>query len=178
MSQAIKTQIQTIHELAQKAFKDHRITRIGVGLWKCRNPKASAYWFDIAMLDNLLIVHADMGFLALCFRHWADIERLCGDIDSLAKFVPREIPVRRWDEDVVREWIEQERTTEDGIGEDLAEELLCKLDDSQADFELALRDSDWWDGTEWPDFSNWTPNYLWCREALLWFLENEGVSHG
>ncbi len=28
------------------------------------------------------------------------------------------------------------------------------------------------DGCDYPDFDNWTHGYLWCREAIKWFLGN------
>ena len=171
----------TLHEQilqnATEQFAEHVITehlRAGVFRhWSCGRPGSNVYRFNITTIPGRLIVTGDVGELIV--ERVYDMLPWCREaINSLKYFaskVPSSIKTREFSQDAVKRW---------------ANELL-ESGEAPAKFVGNLKDAveysdDWsesdaynetaviWGGCDPPDFNDWTPNFLWCVEAIRWFL--------
>jgi adenylate kinase family enzyme len=177
---------------AVDAFKNHVIRQdLNQGLfrsWRCGAPDDSNHHFHVTTTPGRIFVAGDNGTM-VWERNPDMIPWVRGSIHSIDYFaskVPNEIPVEEWDVDVAREWVqdqileeneERDEDNEEGTNERISkyQELLEILSDDEVyehEFYRALSDSGLNDGCDWPDFTNYTSNFLWCREDLKWFLAN------
>lgn len=164
-------------ELAAMAFKDHEITvELDSGVfrsWKCGKPNECAYAFRVLTFPGRILVAGDIGELIVERTH--DMLPWCRrSIDSIAYFaskVPHAIPTKAYDQDVADEWI-AEQLAGDELTDEQRHDLrsLSRYIDDQHRFQTDLYDSGIVDGCDFPDFSNWNSNFLWCREAIKWLL--------
>lgn len=188
--------IDLISGLAKDAFADHSIrVRLNEGMfrsWRCQQVGSWMYGFDIHTAPGSLTVSGDIGFMhfvrQLDMISWA--RGSIKDRQYLASKVPHDIKTREYDRDiaeaVVREWFESARDP-DGICGDNGLNKIAQMEDagyseselvgfhceSENEFYLAMIDSGMYDGCDLPDCKNYTSNFLWCVEALKWFLERE-----
>lgn len=190
---ARQKQIALIEELAAKHFKDHRIDRFlgektafheGGGIvevfnqklhrcYHCNNGRGDfCYSFRLITYPGGLMVTGDVGFLVV--ERVSDMflwtPGAAESIDYLAEKVPAEIPTREYDGRVAREWLAEMEGQDET--HDAADKLYRYDPDNEWEFGLAIRDSGIVDGCDWPDFKNWKPSFLWCREAVRWFFRN------
>lgn len=174
-----KSKHAMIRENAVSAFKDHKIQcLLDNGLyrhWRCGRDKSSVYQFHIVTFPGRLIVAGDVGFLAL--EREPDMLPWCrGSLESTSYFaekVPRSIQTEEWSDDVARAWVLEEREDDpESMTAALVANLLNALEMGEAEFKTTLADSDLLHGCDWPRFTDYTSEFLWCREAVRWFLAN------
>ncbi len=191
---AIQDRIKHIEALARNAFKDHKITLKysspsgEMKQWLCKKPEESAYWFHITVWPYTLCITGDLGDL-IVERSPNMIEWCRRSIDSMDYFsekVSREIKTQEFDRDVALEnldyqhklgkeyakldWDEKKKYSEQL--EEL-QELKDLLDDDIApdEFYRAYYESSFYGG-DMIECNNFTFHFLWCREAIKWFLNN------
>jgi hypothetical protein len=173
-------------ELAKKAFSNHVITeRLNSGMfrsWRCQAPGTWCYGFDVTTMPGTLVVTGDIGTLVVERTNdmiaWAS--GAARSIDYFAEKVSREMPTREWDADVAAEFIDQSIAgCEDDEDGDVQREAWRNLKEdeihdetTEQEFCMALIESELIDGCDFPDLTNWKPSFLWCREAVIWFLQN------
>lgn len=172
---------------AAQAFKRHVIAQhLNQGLfrhWRCADPDSGNHAFNVTTIPGRIIVTGDNG--TMVWERCEDMIPWCrGAINSIEYFaekVPSEIPTHEWDADVAREWLTErlrEANDNDKPNSDLIKELKRLYRDELHDeandhsFSHELHESGVIDGEDWPDLSNYTSNFLWCREDLKWFLAN------
>jgi hypothetical protein len=184
--------IDNIHRMAVENFSTHIIERHDAHndyqKWCCGRKDGSAfYWFGVIESGSLLVVYGDIGFLAVQRQKnmidW--VRRSIKDIHYFAEKVPASIKIRQYDGDVAEEWLrEVERAAEcrpECEVEEWREKIanLRQVVDDEVSFNQGVYEYGLVDGVDMPDLLNWTPEFLWCREALLWLLANitsEGAS--
>lgn len=175
------------HEwMAATAFKDHVIREdLNRGLfrsWRCGRPGDSCHHFHVTTTPGRIFVAGDNGTM-VWERNPDMVKWVRGSINSIGYFaskVPHDIPTTEWDAEVAREWLVDELRDENQSDDPdserirLLKELHGELHDEATEhsFCTALYESGVNDGCDWPDFKNWTSNFLWCREDLKWFLAN------
>ena len=175
------------HEwMASKSFRNHVIRQdLNQGLyrsWRCGAPDCGNHHFYVTTTPGRIMVYGD-NVTMIWERNEDIIPWARGSINSIEYFsskVPQEISTHEWDADIAREWlIEQlrEKNHEDEPDSErikLLKELYSELHDEATEhsFGAALYQSGVNDGCDWPDFTNYTSNFLWCREDLKWFLAN------
>lgn len=170
---------------ALSAFKNHVIRQdLNQGLfrsWRCGAPDDSNHHFHVTTTPGRIFVAGDNG--TMVWERTEDMIPWCrGSINSIEYFaskVPHEIKTREWDADVARDWLQREiedaKADADADSERIRE-LTFLLNDELHDeanehsFCVELYESGVNDGGDWPDLTNYTSNFLWCREDLKWFL--------
>ncbi len=173
---------------AADAFKNHVIRQdLNQGLfrsWRCGAPDDSNHHFHVTTTPGRIFIAGDNG--TMVWERTDDMIGWCrGSIKSIEYFaskVPHEIKTREWDADVARDWLQAEICDERAHDEPdnqrlyLLGNLLEELDDeaNEHSFSVALYESGVADGCDWPDLTNYTSNFLWCREDLKWFLAHLG----
>ena len=173
---------EQIEKLAEKAFAEHVITTaLEDGLfrhYRCAKPGTGIYAFNITTIPGRLIVTGDIGTLVVerlnDMFEWAP--SAVESIDYFASKVPGNITVRAYDPEAANEFLAEEQTTEGTesdrarIAAELEEYTFC-----EHTFQSELYSSGLVDGCDWPELRQWTPTFLWCREAVRWFFrEREG----
>ena len=186
-----------IAENAAKAFANHVVTvELEQGLYRhyrCAKPGTGTYAFHIVTFPGRLIVSGDIGNMA--WSRCPDmLEWAAGAIGSTGYFAEKtwgSIEVREWSEDACREVVEQEHkdhiddqavTNTEGrsvaeVAKDtekaneIRDRLLRRIDDGEHAFATAYYESDWYGG-DFPNVSQYTAEFLWCREAVRWFLKS------
>lgn len=170
---------------AVDAFKNHVIRQdLNQWLfrsWRCGAPGDSNHHFHVTTTPGRIFVAGDNG--TMVWERTDDmigwVRRSINSIDYFASKVPHEIKTREWDADVARDWLESEiveAKTDPDADSDRVQELRRLLADELHDeanehsFSMALYESGVADGCDWPDLTNYTSNFLWCREDLKWFL--------
>jgi len=182
MSTARAKKIAKHERYAADAFKRHVIRQdLDQGLfrsWRCGAPDDGNHHFHVITAPGRIFVAGDNGTMV-----WERCENMIpwcrgaiNSIDYFAEKVPSEIPTRQFDRDVARDWVNLQ-IIEDSDHENDAKyrQLLDVLDNEELhdhEFSKELHESGLVDGCDWPDFRNWTSNFLWCREDLKWFLAN------
>lgn len=175
-----------VAENAAKAFADHVVAvELEHGLhrhYRCGKPDSGVYAFHIVTFPGRLIVSGDIGDMAWTrcddMLNWA-----MGAVHSTGYFAEKvwhSFKVKQFDGDMAREAIEQEYKdrAEDVEGEEekealeeVRDEILMAIEDGAENrFYAAYADSDWYGG-EFPSVDNYTAEFLWCREAVAWFLK-------
>lgn len=194
--QVIDDRIKHVAELAKKAFAEHRVEPLWVGVpfgpgliearaWLCGKPDRSEYHFTLYSVPGRLILCGDLGTLVVertrDMLAWA--RGSIGDVNYFAEKVPREIETKEYDPDLVRAWIHEtdqevlednrsEKFVKEWIGE-LRAALLSAVEDGEAAVSEAYYGSGIYGGGP-PDWTNWRHRFLWQREAIKWFLANHG----
>ena len=165
-------------ELSDKAFKDHGITelsRSGVyRSWRCAKPDSRIYSFVITTIPGSIIVIGDIGELIV--SRMFDMLPWCrGSVNStdyFAEKVPHAIPTKEFSRDKLREWIRDRMAdSEFSKHHELLEKTLRRADDLGADW---FYEELWpvWVDEDPPDWKDWRSNFLWCRDAIRWFVMN------
>lgn len=190
---ARQRRIDQIHESAVKNFANHKIEqRLSQGMfrsWRCKADGTWCYGFDITTTPGTLIVTGDIGELIVQRADdmiaWS--RGSVRSIDYFAEKVPHAMETKEWDQDVAEEWLDElEAEADEESGDESLEkydkikDLRSCLDDGEDAFFRELSDSGLIDGCDYPDLRNWKPGFLWCREAVIWFLANwkEGEAAG
>lgn len=180
---ARQKRIDDVHEFAVKAFAEHVIDRqLDQGVfryWFCGKPKRCEYHFSITTVPGRMMIAGDIGFLTVMRAHdmiaWA--REAVRSIEYFAEKVPHEIKTREYDEAVALEWLDSEarqiRADHPDNWRALIDKIreLRKVADNDVWFKQNLYESKLVDGCDFPDLDNWSHNFLWCREALMWMLE-------
>jgi len=174
-----KTLEERTREMTDKAFADHAITercRQGVfRSWRCKRTKSWVYGFDITTTPGFIFITGDIGDLIVEREYdmlpWC--RSACESIDYFAKKVPHAIPTTQFDEAKVLEWVAEELKNEElsdedrELLEDAAEGGLDELGESEV---YAILQPVWQDDP--PSWREWTSNFLWCRDAIRWFVNH------
>lgn len=185
------------HQIEQRMYHFEAFDRY-YGHWVCtKNGKGSnIYRFDIQHKPGTVTVTGDVGHLII--ERSANMIAWCrgavGSIGYFAEKVPRAIPTREPSQDKRQEYydmmfipclaycgeagynawgqaIAAPEDREHWI--DLREELAWKIDGPHDVFMSTLYESPLCRDSEWlPDLTDWTSNFLWCREAVKWFCEH------
>jgi hypothetical protein len=187
-----RTQVRDDHEAmiaenAAKAFAEHAVTvEREDGLYRhyrCARPGTGNYAFHVVTFPGRLIVCGDIGDMA--WERCPDMIEWAADaVESIGYFaekVWRSIEVREWCEAVARAVVEEEhadrvRDLDEGESEarekldEVRDELLAAIDSGEHAFVDAYYQSDWYDG-DFPNLRGFTSEFLWCREAVRWFLK-------
>lgn len=181
-----------IHNLANMAFKKHELKLLCnqelFRSWHLSSPGTSVCYFDITTIPGSLFITGDIGDLILTRESdmisWA--RKAVGSIEYFASKVPNEIQTREYDPEVAKAWIYEmlqlDSLEDEGddvfqlLGDSTREALLEIYRDQYWDYGneyetmLAIHDSGVLDGCDIPNLTNYTSNFLWCREALLFFF--------
>jgi len=170
----------TLHrDLAKKAFAQHRLTQtLNQGLyrsWRCAKPGSGIYGFDVTTIPGSLFVVGDIG--SLIVSREADMIPWCrkaiDDVHYFASKVSGSIQKRGYDSSVAAAWVDEQLKNEEGYYSDASlltlGGLRGEIHDEYA-FKMGLNESGLVHGCDFPDFSNYTSEFLWCREAVLWML--------
>lgn len=163
---------------AAEAFKDHKIElRLNQGLyrhWRCAKPGDGNHSFSITTIPGSILVTGDIGTLVVEREtemiHWC--KTAIRDVHYFASKVPQEFKKYEYDPDMARRYIAEELQS-DELSEEDRETLLDlqeDCDDGELDFKRCLHESGYIDGCDFPDLDNYTSSFLWCREAIKWFL--------
>lgn len=182
---ARQRRIDHIHEFAVKNFANHKIEqRLNQGMFRSWRCKADGTWvrgFDITTTPGTIIVTGDIGELIVQRSDdmiaWA--RGSVHSIDYFAEKVPRSMETGEFCVEVAKEFLSELRSDLRDTG-DLDEETKDKIaelrnildGDEVADFQTELYLSGLVDGCDMPNLKNYTSNFLWCREAVIWFCEN------
>jgi hypothetical protein len=182
---------ETIRRLSDDAFKLHQITELSRNgvfrSWRCGRPDRGVYAFMITTTPGCLIITGDIGDLIV--ERMYDMLPWCRrSVDSTSYFaskVPSAIPTKEFSEQKCREWI-QEQIAEIGGREWMnyvrdeasRHRLLEVLDDAMGDLNsgehgdqhMYTATSEVWQGNDPPNFMDWNSNFLWCRDAIRWFV--------
>ncbi len=177
-------------EMVTHSFRDHRVTEYRrspcgrFGSWRCGSPRRVAHSFYLTAEPGTLFVTGDVGDLIVerTTDMLAFARTSIGDIDYFAGKVVSAIKTREFDPDVLRAWFdeeEQEAAQDEGQLASLKEArrvTLRALDDGDGhDACRALYESGYVDGCDFPDFDNWSYNFLWCRQAIRWRVRHAGA---
>lgn len=177
--------IDQIHEFAVKNFANHKIEqRLNHGMfrsWRCKAEGTWVHGFDITTMPGTLVITGDIGEL-IVQRSEDMISWASGSIHSIDYFaekVPRSMETGEFCVEVAKEFLSElrqdlkrDRELDDETKEKIAELMQILDGDEIADFPTELYLSGLIDGCDMPNLKNYTSNFLWCREALIWFLEN------
>lgn len=181
--------VEKIEADAKREFAEHVITleaSSGNGLystWRCAKPGTGIMAFWITTVPTCIIVTGDVGDLIVQRHGSPNMIPWCrGSIHSLDYFaekVPQNIETKSFDVDLVHEWAKQELADYelDDYGEEMSakhQEMLRELidDDELQESEVYERISEYCEGCDFPDFGSYTARFLWCREAIRWFVNN------
>lgn len=182
---ARQRRIDQIHGLAVKSFANHKIEqRLNQGMfrsWRCKADSTWSHGFDITTTPGTLIVTGDIGELIVQRAEdmiaWAS--GAVRSIDYFAEKVPRSMETGEFCVEVAKEFISELRSDLKESGylneekRDKIAELRNILDGEEiADFPTELYLSGLVDGCDMPNLKSYTSNFLWCREAVVWFLAN------
>lgn len=182
---ARQRRIDQIHELSAKAFANHKIEqRLDECMfrsWRCTKPGTWIYGFDITTMPGTLVITGDIGELIVQRAEdmiaWASGS--VRSIDYFAEKVPRSMETGEFCVEVAKEFLSElrqdlkrDRELDDESREKIAELMQILDGDEIGDFPAELYLSGLIDGCDMPNLKNYTSNFLWCREALIWFLEN------
>ena len=169
--------IKTISQNAKDAFKDHQITELsrdGVfRSWRCGRPNSGVYAFYITTTPGCLIVTGDIGDLIV--ERMYDMLPWCrGSVDSIDYFagkVPSSIPTRSFSDEKLEEWVREQIADPDTEHEhrELLEDSLDQLHYDGPDYWYREFNDIYGDPPNWTEFNS---NFLWCREAVKWFVNN------
>ncbi len=189
------TVIARAAEFAERNFAQHviterfRVVREDGGIfasWRCGAPNSNNCYFNVTHEPGRIFVTGDIGDLIVerTFNMIAWSRSAVNSIDYFASKVPRAIVTKAFSADLAREWIaeqieehKRDNADEDSFAEKLEEleELSDQFTDggddfcSEADVYKAIFDSSFYD-CEMPRLEVFNGNFLWCREAIRWWL--------
>jgi hypothetical protein len=170
-----------IRTFSDRAFKDHVITeRMRQGVfrsWRCQRPRTWSYGFDITTTPGNLIITGDLGDLIVS-RVFDMLPWCRGSVDStdyFAEKVPRSIETSEFSEDRLKAWVQRELDEADEY--ELSEEKREILRNALLMDDFGSYDrSHWYEefrdiwGDEPPNWTDYKPGFLWCRDAIRWFV--------
>lgn len=179
MSKSVSQQREEkIRQQAAETFAAHVVTVLHhCGLyrsWYCAKPGSGFDSFTITTIPGHLFVTGDIGDLIVSREE--DMIAWCRRaVDSTAYFaskVPYSIRTRAFSADVCREWIC------DAIAETDNDLIDCDIDDAFEDLNSGACGEEHmyevtaplWEGGDLPDFSDYTHEFLVCREAIRWLI--------
>ena len=192
--------VRSIAAMAKEAFARHRVTPLWHGLpvgggliearaWHCGAPDSGFHSFTLVTIPGRLVVVGDLG-TCVWERERDMLAWARGSLESLDYFaskVVREIETEEYDPDVVRAWAHEldrdilagdhdydSRRAKLWVGEQVRQSVLDAIDSGEQEVCRVIYESGLEDGCDFPDFDNWRPGFLWCREAVKWFLANHG----
>ena len=185
------------HKIDQRMYLFESFDRY-YGHWVCTKDGSGSnvYRFDILHKPGTLVVTGDIGDLIV--ERTSNMIAWCqGSVDSISYFaekVPHAIKTREPSQDKRQRYVEtmlepclaydlsgefnewgQHIAGETEAWEELYVELSRIIDDKAAPdvFMQTLYDSPLCNDCDWlPDLTDWTANFLWCREAVKWFCNN------
>jgi hypothetical protein len=177
-----------IAENAARAFAGHAVTvEHEHGLYRhyrCGKPDSSVYAFHVVTFPGRVIVSGDVGDMA--WSRCPDmLEWAAGAIQSIGYFADKtwgSLRVKEWSPEVATAAVEEEYADRlhDLDDEQDAHKFLAKCRDVRADLLLAIENGyhafteayygSAWYGGDFPGVEDYTAEFLWCREALEWFL--------
>ncbi len=186
----IARDIASISRMAEHSFAEHKITLrhrspcCRFASWRCQKQGTWMYGFDVTIEPGRLMVFGDIGDCV-----WERTEDMLGwargSIESIGYFaekVVREIETECYSSDVAEAWVKEQLYelelddemdgSEKSKQRERIEGLLTALEDGEVVFTNAVYESGLADGCDWPNFNTFTPSFMWCREAVKWFLEN------
>lgn len=174
---------QAIRELSDDSFKDHQITELSRNgvfrSWRCGRPSSGTYRFFITTYPGVIVVTGDIGDLIV--ERVYDMLPWCRDaVDSTEYFaqkVPHAIPTKEFSLDVLRAWIAEMLVDEEcnllAGGRELLQEADEDAQSGEYGEEHFYRElADIFDGADPPSWQAWNSNFLWCRDAIRWFVMN------
>lgn len=177
--------VANVEALAKKAFKDHVVTeelRVGVfRSWKCAKPGTGVYAFRVTTWPGVVAINGDIGEIMVS-RTYDTLAWARNSIESIDYFAEKVItkPVEEFSWDGFEEWAKDylAQSFDDSGYSDEATYLKYREEVEEAlTWEGSLgeeglydRLSEVFDGCDYPSFRTYTSNFLWCREALRWFL--------
>ena len=166
-------------ERAKKAFEHHVVeerSRNGVyRSWRCHNPDEGCFWFDITTIPGSLIITGDLGDMIVS-RSYDMLPWCRGSIDSIGYFaekVSRDFKTTEFSAVALEEWLREELKN-DWRSDEHRELIRDTLEDGFDDY----REEGYWreelheltDSSDPPNWSDYTPRFLWLREAIKWFV--------
>lgn len=189
-----------IRECSDNAFRNHIIQELArdgvVRCWRCGQPDTGVYAFWITTYPGTIVVSGDIGEL-IVERHYDMLPWCRGSVDSTSYFaekVPHAIKTTAFSEDRCREWINEElanlrgeewRGHCHGISpgsdhEKTRDRLIEVLTDAMDSLDVDTFGADQlyhatyevWQSNDPPDFMDWNANFLWCRDAIRWFVRH------
>lgn len=167
-----------IREQAARSFANHVVTeqsRHGVyRSWRCHRLDSSTYWFGITTIPGYLIVVGDIGDLivARCYDMLPWCRGAINSTEYFAEKVVRSIPTRVFSLEVFEQWYHElmaDPETSD-TNRKIATEVFEHRHDKES-YELYEECRTIWIDDP-PNWTNWHTNFLWCREAIRWFLQH------
>ena len=169
--------IAKVAELSSKTFDKHVITQdLNQGVfrsWHCARPQASAYWFRVTTWPGHFAITGDVGDFVWCREHDM-LPWVRSAIGSVSYFAEKVVAgdTKEYDATVFAEKISGMLSpTSYGDGEnDTIQKFLETTDfTDQHGASQAYYDSDLYQG-DFPSTQNYCHDFLWCREALKWWL--------
>lgn len=168
-----------IRRISDRSFMDHAITeRMRQGVfrsWRCQKPGSWAYGFDITTIPGSLIITGDIGDLIVS-REYDMLPWCRGSVDSTDYFaskVPHGIQTKEFSHQKCGTWMAHRLAEGDLTGEQIErlEELMkWEIEDNGPEY-LYRETQEFWDGDP-PNWSVWCSGFLWCRDAIRWFVMN------
>jgi len=170
-------------ERAKKAFEHHVVeerSRNGVyRSWRCHNPDEGCFWFDITTIPGSLIITGDLGDMIVSRSYdmlpWC--RGLIRSIDYFAEKVSRDFPTTEFSPERLEEWLKGELNPEEGYEQpssahrELIERTLEDgFDDWRGEGYFREKLHELTNGSDPPNWSDYTPRFLWLREAIKWFV--------
>lgn len=170
-----------VRHFSDWGFADHVITersRQGVfRSWKCAKPNSWTYGFYITTIPGTIIVTGDIGDLIVqrVYDMLPFSRRSCGDTGYFASKVPHAIPTKEFSRDLAKEWIiEQLKDEEDLLTPEnrtlLKSVFKTGMIDDCGPERLYEELYPIWQGNDPPSWNDYTNNFLWCRDAIRWFV--------
>lgn len=142
--------------------------------WRCRSTENGFCWFDITTIPGSIFVTGDIGDLIVSCTD--DMLGWCKSaVDSTGYFaskVPHGFETKRFSWEVFKAWAEAEIADEEISKEDreTIEDLIDYGDEhGESHFYEELSE---YCGGEYPNWTDWTHNFLRCRDAIRWFVMN------
>jgi len=167
--------------------KEHVITTVHLdGLhrhWRCAKPGTGIESFHIVTWPGSLCYTGDMG--DYLFQRTDDMVKFMrGSVMSHSyaaeKCIANGSPVREWRREVFDELLEETVAEAEDYGRD-REEIVRKVElirDAVGDehcehnANLAMSESEIWDGSDFPECEAFSYRFLWCLYAIKWFCDN------
>lgn len=167
-----------IRRNSDREFKDRVITELSRNgvfrSWRCAKPGTGIFAFTITTIPGHLIITGDLGSLIVTRTYdmlpWC--RGSCDSTDYFAEKVPHGLVIEKFSTDVLEEWITEMLADEDVSVEGkrtLREAIGTDEGPAEKWYE---RFREVWDGGDPPNWDMYTNRFLWCRDAIRWFVMN------
>lgn len=167
-----------IRRNSDKAFKNHVVTELSRNgvfrSWRCAEPGTGIFAFTITTIPGHLIITGDLGCLVL--KRVYDMLPWCrGSCDSTEYFAEKVVKgqaIEKFSTDVLNEWVAEMLEDEDVSVEGkrtLREALGTDEGPAEKWYE---RFREVWQNGDPPNWEMYTNRFLWCRDAIRWFVMN------